>query len=52
MDGACSRYGSDEKCIQNFWKFRGYMGDLGGDGRIILKESERNGFDLYCPSSG
>ena len=31
MDGACSTYGGEERCIQRF------DGDLEVDGRIILK---------------
>jgi hypothetical protein len=41
VNGACNSYGRDEKCIQNFsWgntKGRSQLGDIGIDGRIILK---------------
>jgi hypothetical protein len=40
MDGACSMHGGDEKYVQNIdWKPQesNNLGDLGIDGRIILK---------------
>jgi hypothetical protein len=41
MGGVCTKYGKDEKCIQNFGeknlKVRDHLEDLGIDGRIILE---------------
>jgi hypothetical protein len=41
MGGACSTYGGEERRIQDFWwkslNERDHLGDLGVDGRIILK---------------
>jgi hypothetical protein len=39
LDGACSSYGGDRKCLQNFSaepEGREYLGDLGVDGKISL----------------
>jgi hypothetical protein len=37
MGRACSRYGEEERCIQDFGGEGDHLGDPGVDGRIILK---------------
>jgi len=42
MDGACSAYGGEERRIQGFGREGDHLGDLGVDGKVILRCIFRN----------
>ena len=57
MGGACSMYGGEERCIQDFGgenrRERDHLGDPGVDGRIILRWIFRKcGYGLDRSGSG